>query len=134
MQIAQFYQRQGIGTRMLWELSKFIGSREAAGRAPLRIDHHSAPVLVGLCSTCLGAPSNDGLMESFKETEEVATIGTSQSSSIAVLQRGCCSIDVRTKPPVDGIQGIVDGDVHDPQSKRRTRIARARQAARKLAA
>jgi GNAT superfamily N-acetyltransferase len=28
MQIAQSYQRRGIGTLMLWELSKFIGSRE----------------------------------------------------------------------------------------------------------
>jgi N-acetylglutamate synthase-like GNAT family acetyltransferase len=28
MQIAQSYQRQGIGTRMLWVLSKFIGSQE----------------------------------------------------------------------------------------------------------
>jgi N-acetylglutamate synthase-like GNAT family acetyltransferase len=28
MRIAQSYQRQGIGTRMLWRLSKSIGSRE----------------------------------------------------------------------------------------------------------
>jgi N-acetylglutamate synthase-like GNAT family acetyltransferase len=28
MMIAPSYQRQGLGTRMLWEVSKFIGSRE----------------------------------------------------------------------------------------------------------